>query len=85
MEIKYGIWSIKNGKGDRMYINCHKREHANHPEDLCEGNGLCLYNGWEHLKDLAIAILKYERLLQKDTSIINNIDKEEDDESKMDK
>ncbi len=44
-----------------------------HPQDLCGMNGLGMY-GYEHLKDLAIAILRFEKKRQDDDSIISNID-----------
>lgn len=73
MEVKKGIWKVTTGKGDRIYINCEDKTKVMHPQDLCGMNGLGMY-GYEHLKDLAIAILRFEKKRQDDDSIISNID-----------
>lgn len=72
MEAKHGIWKISDGKGDRHYINCESDLQVIHPQELCNANGLGLY-GYETLKDLAIAILKFEKEKQNSESIINQI------------
>jgi len=72
MTTEKGIWKISEGKGDRIYINCNGEEHIIHPNDLCGLNGLGIY-GYEHLKDLAVAILRLEKEKQNVDSIINNI------------
>lgn len=60
MTTESGIWKISQGKGNRIYINCVDDEKILHPQELCKGNGLGMY-GYEHLKDLAIAILRFEK------------------------
>ncbi|KXX72758.1 hypothetical protein [Flammeovirga sp. SJP92] len=60
MESKKGIWEIKKGKNNRVYIECNDESKIMHPQNLCKMNGLGVY-GYENLKDLSIAILKYEK------------------------
>jgi hypothetical protein len=72
MEAENGIWKISSGKGDRIYINCTDESKIMHPQDLCGLNGLGMY-GYEHLKDLAVAILRFEKEKQREESIIGNI------------
>ncbi len=72
MKTEEGIWEISTGKGDRIYINCLDTSRVMHPGDLCGANGLRLY-GYEHLKDLAVAILKFEKLKQQNESIIKAV------------
>jgi len=68
MKVERGIWKISTGKGNRIYINCDDESRVMHPQDLCNMNGLGMY-GYEHLKDLAIAILKFEKEKQENESI----------------
>ncbi len=72
METTKGIWKVSNGKGDRLYISCEDESKIMHPEDLCGMNGLGMY-GYENLKDLAIAILRYEKEKQISESILSEI------------
>ena len=58
--MKKGIWEITKGKNNRVYIECKDGSKIMHPEQLCKMNGLGIY-GHENLKDLAIAILIYEK------------------------
>jgi len=58
MEASKGIWTIRQGKGNRVYILSNESEHIMHPEQICDFNGLGIY-GDEHLKDLATAIIKF--------------------------
>jgi hypothetical protein len=46
-----------------------------HPQQLCDINGLGIY-GYEHLKDLAIAILLFEKEKQIKESIMFDLDNE---------
>jgi len=73
MESENGIWKISEGKGNRIYINCSDANGVIHPESLCKANGLGMY-GYEHLKDLAIAILKFEKGKQDTESIMNTFE-----------
>lgn len=59
MESQKGVWKISTGKGNRIYINCTDESKVMHPQSLCGMNGLGMY-GYENLKDLAIAILRFE-------------------------
>lgn len=68
-----GIWTVRGGKGDRHYIECSDESKVMHPQSLCDSNGLGMY-GYEHLKDLAIAILKFEKEKQDSESIQNQLD-----------
>lgn len=72
METAKGIWKISTGKGDRIYINCADESKTIHPQELCYNNGLGIY-GYEHLKDLAIAILRFEQQKQNLESIMNEV------------
>jgi len=72
MQAEKGIWAIQSGKGDRIYINCNDENKILHPEELCRMNGLGIY-GYEHLKDLAIAILRFEKEKQDSESILKQI------------
>ena len=67
-----GIWKISTGKGNRIYINCTDESNIMHPQELCKMNGLGMY-GYEHLKDLAIAILRFEKQQQESESILGNV------------
>jgi hypothetical protein len=73
MQTDKGIWKISKGKGDRIYINCTDESKIMHPQELCGNNGLGMY-GYEHLKDLAIAILRFEKEKQNSESIMSEID-----------
>lgn len=70
MQSEKGIWKISTGKGDRIYINCNDESKILHPQDLCNVNGLGMY-GYEHLKDLAMVILLFEKEKQKTENIID--------------
>lgn len=64
-KVTKGLWSITDGKGDRHYLHCDNTytgagEGFMHPEEIALTNGLGTY-GHEHLQDLAIAILLFER------------------------
>ncbi len=72
MEATNGIWQISTGKGDRIYINCTDESKIMHPNLLCESNGLGIY-GYDHLKDLAVAILKFEKEKQNNESILGSL------------
>lgn len=72
MTTEKGIWGISEGKGNRIYIQCSGEEYVMHPDQLCGLNGLGIY-GYEHLKDLAIAILRFEKEKQNVDSISNNV------------
>lgn len=67
-----GVWKVGKGKGNRHYIHCDNAEKVAHPDQLCDINGVCIY-GYENLKDLAIAILRFEAQKNKSESIIENI------------
>jgi len=69
MEVQKGIWTINSGKGDRIYIHCTDGSKTMHPEQLCGGNGLGMY-GYQTLKDLAIAILLFEKAVINSESIM---------------
>lgn len=77
MEAKKGIWRVSSGKGNRMYINCSDDDRISHPEELSRTNGLLVY-GFEQLKDLAIAILLYEKKVQHQESILGQLETDED-------
>lgn len=72
MTTESGIWKISTGKGNRIYINCKDDAPILHPQELCKMNGLGMY-GYEHLKDLAIAILRFEKERNKIDSIENQV------------
>lgn len=74
MKTKKGIWEISQGKNDRVYINCSDSEKILHPKLICGMNGLGIY-GFENLQDLAIAILEFEKQIQKENSIIGKLEK----------
>jgi hypothetical protein len=69
MKTAHGIWQISRGKGDRVYINCNDSDKVLHPEKLCDDNGLGLY-GCDQLKSLAVAILKYEKAINDNESVM---------------
>lgn len=75
MNTEKGIWKVSTGKGNRIYINCTDERKIMHPQQLCENNGLGIY-GYEHLKDLAIAILLFEKEKQNKESIMYDVDNE---------
>lgn len=72
MDVEFGIWKICTGKGDRIYINCQDEERVIHPQELCNANGLGVY-GYDNLKDLAVAILKFEKEKQESESINSHL------------
>ena len=72
MNSEKGIWEISTGKGNRIYINCKDEEQIAHPDKLCDSHGLGIY-GYSHLKDLAIAILRFEKQKQEKESIVSNL------------
>jgi hypothetical protein len=72
MNATCGIWTVHTGKGDRMYITCEDSEKIMHPEELCGNNGLGIY-GYEHLQDLAVAILRFEKEKQNQESILSKV------------
>ena len=72
MEAQNGIWKVSTGKGDRIYIKCTDESKIMHPQELCKMNGLGMY-GYQHLKDLAIAILRLEKEHQQSESILGNV------------
>lgn len=73
MSAEKGIWKITKGKGNRIYIKCNDDSQVMHPQELCGMNGLGIC-GFEHLKDLAIAILRFEKQKQDEESIMGNVD-----------
>jgi hypothetical protein len=72
MEATKGIWKISKGKGDRLYINCLDSGVTMHPDQINFMNGMGIY-GYDNLKDLAIAILLYEKKVQESESILNQV------------
>jgi hypothetical protein len=72
MKAEKGIWKITTGKGNRVYIECDDESKVMHPKDLCGNNGLGVY-GYEHIKDLAIAILRFEKEKQESESIMKEV------------
>jgi len=55
-----GIWEINKGKNDRIYIKCSDKSKIMHPQDLCEINGLGIYDyDRQHISDLAEALLLF--------------------------
>ena len=72
MSTNCGIWDVSRGKGDRIYINCNNSEAILHPGELCGVNGLGMY-GYEHLKDLAVAILRFEKAENESNSIMSKV------------
>lgn len=72
MTTESGIWKISKGKGNRIYINCLDDDKILHPQELCKMNGLGMY-GYENLKDLAIAILRFEKEQNQINSIENKV------------
>lgn len=72
MKSEKGIWKISSGKGSRLYINCTDKTRLLHPESLCDINGVGMYD-YEHLQDLAVAILRFEKEKQEKESIINKV------------
>jgi len=80
MKSKKGIWEVSTGKCDRIYINCKDKDKIMHPQDLCSHNGLGMY-GYHHLKDLAIAILLFEKQQQYNESIMFGLDNQDSEEN----
>lgn len=72
METEKGIWKISTGKGDRIYIHVADESKIMHPQELCLQNGLGIY-GYDNLRDLAIAILKFEKEKQNNESILGEV------------
>lgn len=77
MKVKQGIWTVSKGKGDRHYINCDSSDDRNgcgvmHPDQLAKSNGVGMY-GYQHLKDLGVAILKFEKLINESDSILSQV------------
>lgn len=71
----FGIWRVTKGKGDRHYINCSDSEKIMHPDLICKDGGLGTY-GYGPLKELAAAIILFEKERNAENSI-NNIVKME--------
>ena len=67
--MKYKNWEIVEGKGNHIYIKCDDENIILHPEDLCDNNGLGFY-GYEHLKNMAIAIMNYDK--EKKDNVVKN-------------
>lgn len=78
MESEKGIWKISTGKSDRFYINCTDESKIMHPQEICKMNGLGMY-GYENLKDLAIAILLFEKEKFKRESILFEVNNSENE------
>ena len=76
MKVNHGIWEISDGKGDRHYVKCTNREPVMHPDDLAGVNGAGMY-GCHHLKDLAVAILKFEKEVNRINSIAHAVNSED--------
>ena len=72
MEAEKGIWKVVQGKGDRVYIECNDENKVMHPQELCGMNGLGIY-GYDNLKDLAVAILRFEKEKQNSESISSSV------------
>ena len=72
LKTEKGIWKISKGKGDRIYINCNDEKKIMHPQEISNINGIGIY-GYENLKDLAIAILLFEKKKQNSESIMGEI------------
>lgn len=60
MSVTVGIWTVSEGKGERYYIKCNNEEKALHPDKLASGIGVGVY-GFEHIQDLALAIIQFEQ------------------------
>ena len=81
MKSRFGIWEVGTGKGNRHYINCIDGENNNgantmHLDQIGETNGAGVYE-WEHLQDLAVAILKLEEMKNRSVSIETKLNKED--------
>ena len=64
-KVTVGKWTVTDGKTNRHYIYCDNSNIETgrcfmHPDHIDKTNGLGMY-GHEHLQDLAIAILLFER------------------------
>ena len=72
MKTEYGIWEISTGRNDRVYIKCTDPSQVMHSESLCGTSGLGIY-GYSNLKDLGVAILKFEKERNAKNSILSKV------------
>ncbi len=77
----FGIWRVTKGKGDRHYINCSDSEKIMHPDLICKDGGLGTY-GYAPLKELAAAIILFEKERNVEDSIHRLVEIEIEDKLK---
>lgn len=71
MKVTEGIWRISQEPGRKVRVTCLDDNEVLQPEDLCEcGIG---FHEDEHLEDLAIAILRFEKQKHELNKAINNL------------